>query len=246
MSVRKTEFAPGEYYHVYNRGNSKQIIFLEDADRDRFLKLLYLSNSKNKIDFREDIVKKKIDAWDYERGDCLVKIAAWVLMPNHFHLYISSTESTDQPEARLPAERSNITLFVHKLLTAYSKYFNAKYTRTGALFEGKFKSVHINNDRQAKYLFAYIHLNPLKLINSQWRNVGIDKNQAMKFLTTYFWSSFQDYAHSPARQESKILSKDFFAEFFDSTESVQNEIFDWITYNDTAGSLASGWRVLAA
>ena len=57
---------------------------------------------------------------------------------------------------------------MHRVLTAYSKYFNAKYHRTGSLFEGKFKSVHINKDTQAKYLFSYIHLNPLKLIDSKW------------------------------------------------------------------------------
>src|SRR3989344_8082580 len=89
MSIRKTEFVLGEYYHIYNRGNSKQKIFLDDQDRERFLKLLYLYNSKISIDFREDIVKKKINAWDFEKGDSIVNIGAWVLMPNHFHIYFS-------------------------------------------------------------------------------------------------------------------------------------------------------------
>jgi hypothetical protein len=47
MPIRETDFVEGEYYHLYNRGNSKQKIFLDDKDRERFLKLLYLCNSRN-------------------------------------------------------------------------------------------------------------------------------------------------------------------------------------------------------
>ena len=47
MSMRKTSFAVGEYYHLYNRGNSKQKIFLDKKDYDHFLKLLYICNSEN-------------------------------------------------------------------------------------------------------------------------------------------------------------------------------------------------------
>ena len=58
MPTRETNFTEGEYYHLYSRGNSKQKIFLDDRDRKRFLKLLYLCNSKERIDFRNDIVKR--------------------------------------------------------------------------------------------------------------------------------------------------------------------------------------------
>ena len=84
---RKHTFSSGEFYHIYSRGNTKQEIFLDDQDRDRFVKCLYLYNSTGSLRFREDIIKKKIDAWDYDTGKQLVSIGAWVLMPNHFHLY---------------------------------------------------------------------------------------------------------------------------------------------------------------
>ena len=80
----------GEFYHIYNRGNSCQQIFFEDEDYSRFIKLLYLCNSKKTLNFREDIVEKKIDAWDFDREETIVSIGAWVLMPNHFHIYITS------------------------------------------------------------------------------------------------------------------------------------------------------------
>ena len=89
MTTRKEPFVEGEFYHIYNRGNSKQKIFLDDQDRDKFTKLLYLSNTNKSFRFREDIVEQKIDAYDFDRGDLIVSIGAWTLMPNHFHIYIT-------------------------------------------------------------------------------------------------------------------------------------------------------------
>lgn len=222
MSFRKTEFVEGEYYHIYNRGNSKQKIFLDDKDRERFLKLLYLCNSKKRVDFRDDIVKKKINVWDFEKGESIVNIGAWVLMPNHFHLYI-----TPKTEARLPSGNT-ITDFIHRVLTAYSKYFNAKYQRTGSLFEGKFKSVHMEKDTQAKYLFSYIHLNPVKLINSKWKEQGIkNTKETLKFLDSYKWSSYLDYLGN-IRPENKIINRIDFLNYFETKRDFQKEIFDWI------------------
>src|SRR3989344_1668403 len=138
MSIRKVAFVEGEYYHIYNRGNSKQKIFLNDKDRERFLKLLFLCNSFQGVNFREQIVVPKINVWDFEKGDSMVNIGAWVLMPNHFHLYITinTNISTKKTPKALLLEENVISLFMHKILTAYTKYFNAKYKRTGSLFEG--------------------------------------------------------------------------------------------------------------
>src|SRR3989344_2123741 len=151
MPIRRIPLVEGEFFHVYNRGNSKQKIFLDDHDKDRFVKLLYLCNSKKSFNFRNDILRKGIDAWDFDRGETIVAIGAWVLMPNHFHIYIF-TPCLDQVEA----ERFSISVFLEKVGKAYAQYFNAKYKRTGSLFEGKFKSVHINSDPQAKHNFSYI------------------------------------------------------------------------------------------
>ena len=226
MSVRETEFIEGEYYHIYSRGNSKQKIFLDDKDRERFLKLLYLCNSKQRIDFSNDIVKRKINAWDFEKGEPIVNIGAWVLMSNHCHLYV-----TQKTEAMLPSG-SAITDFMHRVLTAYSKYFNAKYSRVGSLFENKFRSVHITKDTQAKYLFSYIHLNPIKLVNPKWKENGIkDKRETLKFLNSYKWSSYLDYLEV-ARLENKIINRFDFLDYFNSKSLFQEEIFDWIGIKD--------------
>ncbi|KKR78937.1 MAG: hypothetical protein UU24_C0021G0006 [Candidatus Nomurabacteria bacterium GW2011_GWA2_40_9] len=231
MSIRKTEFVLGEYYHIYNRGNSKQKIFLDDQDRERFLKLLYLYNSKISIDFREDIVKKKINAWDFEKGDSIVNIGAWVLMPNHFHIYLSPKQMPKALPLAAMDDKNAVTNFMHRVSTSFAGYFNAKHKRTGSLFEGKFKSVHIENDVQAKYLFSYIHLNPIKLIDSKWKEEGIkDKKKAIEFLNSYKWSSYLDYMEN-LRSENKIINRIDFLDYFDTPKDFQKEIFDWIKFD---------------
>ena len=225
MGIRKTSIEGGEYYHFYNRGNSKQDIFLDDKDYDRFAKLLFLCNSNKNINFRTDIVEKGIDAWDFDRGESLISICAWVLMPNHFHLYVKI------PEARL-LENNSIknaaTLFMLKISTAYAKYFNIKHERTGSLFEGKFKSVHIASDVQARYLFSYIHLNPIKLIQPNWKEQGIaDQRAAFEHAKNYKYSSFSDWLGSD-RKESVILNKKELVNILPENFSPRDDVFEWL------------------
>jgi len=228
MARRIISLVPGEFFHIYNRGNSKQEIFLDNEDRDRFVKLLYLSNTFKGVSFRDDIIGQKIDAFDFERGETLVSIGAWVLMPNHFHIYLVS------PKQRLgetgKEDKEDITLFLHKLCTSYSKYFNKKYDRTGKLFEGPFKSVHIKNDEQAKYLFSYIHLNPIKLIDYKWKENGIsDLNKSLEYLNNYKWSSYADH-RGVKRKENKILQPEDFPEYFFGIKDFDSEIISWLQY----------------
>lgn len=227
MTQRNIQFAEGEFYHIYNRGNSKQLIFLDDEDRNRFIKLLYLCNSKKSLNFREDIVNRKIDAWDFDRGESVISIGAWVLMPNHFHLLVTI------PFSQTPGvwEKENqISFLVRKVLMAYSKYFNKKYGRTGGLFETNFKSNLLDTDEYTKYMFSYIHLNPIKLIDSNWKESGIkDVQKATDFLGTYSWSSYLDYL-GESRPAQKIIFTDDFPEYFNDKKVFEDEIFDWLSF----------------
>src|SRR3989338_2817578 len=161
MSIRSASFAVGEYYHLYNRGNSKQVIFRDKEDYYRFITLLYTCNGVN--NFRNFLVQntKEKDPYLFERGKHLVSIGAFVLMPNHFHILITEKEG------------NGVSKFMQKLSTAYVMYYNNKYERTGGLFEGKFKSQHLADDRYLKYIFSYIHLNPIKLLQKDWKEIDI-------------------------------------------------------------------------
>lgn len=216
MSSRKVAFAHGEYYHLYNRGNSKQTIFHDTEDYQRFINLLYLSNSN--VNFKIHFSPR--DIFEAKRGEPLVAIGAYCLMPNHFHLLV--TQMVDGGTSK----------FMQKVTTGYSMYYNKKYQRTGTLFEGKFKSVHANNDRYLKYLFSYIHLNPIKLIDSQWKKQGIkSQSKAKNFLLGYEFSSYKDYFGIDRRQKA-ILTTKYFPEYFPSVKSFTTEIFDWLEYKE--------------
>ena len=117
MSIRKAALVENEYYHIYNRGNSKQTIFHDKQDYDRFVKLLFLSNGRKK--FKIDYIGNK-NIYDFERGDSLVSIGTYCLMPNHIHIVLKK---------RLQIESSavdSIARFIHKLATGYTVYFNNK------------------------------------------------------------------------------------------------------------------------
>ena len=226
MAIRKIPLVDGEYYHLYNRGNSKQKIFLDKEDYLHFIKCLFVCNTNKKFKFRDNIVEPKIDAFDFDKGESLVSIGAWVLMSNHFHLYLTNSHQSDRWES-LGLDKNRISEFMRKLLTAYTLYFNKKYKRTGSLFEGKFKSVHISDDVQAKYLFSYIHLNPIKIIDSNWKEKEIKNiNNYLNFLIEYKWSSYLDYK-GIVRTENKILNLGDFPQYFSRIIDFDEEISTW-------------------
>jgi len=218
MSIRKTAFVPEEYYHIYNRGNSKQKIFTSKKDYERFVALLYGVNTSQRFNFFD--FKKGDGIFSKELENPLVSIGAYCLMPNHFHLLVT------------PLSEEGLSKFMQKLSTSYVMYFNRIYKRTGGLFEGKFKSIHIENDKQLKYLFSYIHLNPIKLIDSKWKENGIKSlESAFEYLNTYQYSRFLDYAENNRKGKSILKIIDF-PNYFPSKKSLKKEIIDWLKYKE--------------
>ena len=180
---RKVNFEKDEFYHIYNRGVEKRLIFQKATDYKRFLALLYLANSDKKIQFRNDFSKISLnEIFQQDRGELLVAIGAYCLMPNHFHLLLT------------PLLKGGISKFMLKLQTGYSMYFNKKNERVGALVQGIFKSRHIDNDGYLRYICSYIHLNPAKLKNSKWKTQSKSfLKQLKKFIAEYPYSSLQEY-----------------------------------------------------
>jgi len=208
----------GEYYHLYNRGVEKRNIFLTQEDRNRFKRLLYVANGTENFVFR-DIEKKSLK--DIDRGEPLVAIAAWVLMPNHFHILVK--EITEDGTA----------MFMRKLCTGYSSYFNKRHDRVGPLLQGRYKSQHVTEDTHLKYLFAYIHLNPLKLIEPAWKDHRvINMVEAKKYISTYNHSSYLSYIDA-SREENILLSKTEFPEYFSNKKNFEDFHTDFLSFQDT-------------
>ena len=147
MSIRTIPFANDEYYHVFNRGVDKRIIFNTREQQAYFLSRLHLLNS---TDSRKYITNKRSRHKNNEilgEGQDLVSIVAYCLLPNHFHLLLK--QNVD----------NGISQFMQRLGTAYTMFFNQEEKRSGSLFQGKFKATHLNGDLALPVLSAYINLN---------------------------------------------------------------------------------------
>lgn len=174
--MRNTTFAVGEYYHIYNRGVDKRIVFEDNQDIHRFYEGLLEFNVLEPIgSLYEHSFAKKLGSSTSKSDDRLVSFLAHCANPNHFHLLL-----------RQEAE-NGIEKFMHRTGTGYTKYFNNKYKRNGSLFQGRYKSVHVNSNEYLLHLSAYINLNDRvhqlgsstsKLVKSKssWREYIGDEN----------------------------------------------------------------------
>ncbi len=168
--------------HIYNRGTEKRIIFLDDQDHYRFIHYLYVCNDEKPLqEILESSNRDPISVYADNRTR-LVNLLAHTEMPNHYHLAVHQK-----------VERG-ISKYMQKLGVAITMYFNEKYKRTGALFQGKYKYRIVENEAQVPILIRYLHLNQLDILQPGWKDDGLkDKNAAIEFLRTYRWSSFPDY-----------------------------------------------------
>lgn len=216
---RSISFGPEEFYHLYNRGTEKRKIFMNGGDRDRFLALLYLCNQSQPADLKyQGRTLSEIGTEKVRRGEPLVDIVSYCLMPNHFHFLVRERQE------------GGISKFMQKLTTGYTMYFNRRHERSGALFQGKFKATHVNDDRYLQYLISYVHLNPVKLIEPLWKETGIvDRERAEKYLEQYAYSSYLDY-RGRTRPENILLERSILPQFSSSGNDFKTYVTEWLTY----------------
>ena len=128
-----TPLENGKYYHIYNRGINSDILFKDNDNYNYFLKL-------------------------YDTHiDPIAETFAWCLMKNHFHFLIRIKEVEEiKTTIKIQPSQSFSNLF-----NAYTKAFNKKYNRHGALFERPFRRKWVNYDTYFQNLIVYIHNNPV-------------------------------------------------------------------------------------
>jgi REP element-mobilizing transposase RayT len=134
---------PGHFYHVYNRGNNSENIFVEDKNYPFFL-----------------------DKWGLYLDDYL-DVLAYCLMPGHFHFLV---QIKDKKELKEVAGK-DLTGFKNlsgllskqfsKLFNSYAKSFNKVYDRNGNLFQRPFKRIEVDSRDYLIKLIHYIHHNPI-------------------------------------------------------------------------------------
>lgn len=177
-------------YHIYNRGVQKNDIFLANRDYQRFLDTLFYYlyydypyslflqlKKEARQNQRESEFLENFEAI-HKRKVPITDLIAYCLMPNHYHLILE--QKVEQGVREL----------MQRLGSSYSHYFNIIYEKSGSLFQGRFKNVLVENEKQLLYLSKYIHVNPLAA-----NLVELDS------LFDYPWSSLGDYLNEKTGDE---------------------------------------------
>jgi len=123
---RKPRIEMPGYHHVLNRGVERRNVFLDQEDFQSFLALLCTTCSQFGV-----------------------RLHAYVLMHNHYHLLIETAQE-------------NLSQFMRRLNADYAIYFNKRYKRNGHLWQGRFKSWYVTDESYLYTLIRYIEYNPLK------------------------------------------------------------------------------------
>lgn len=149
---------PGAWYHVMNRGRRREKIFRSRDDYETFIHVL----------------QEASEAWN-------LKISAYCLMFNHYHLLVQTPDG-------------NISRGMRHINGVYTQRFNRQHGEDGQLFRGRYKAVLIDSDNYLLEVLRYIHRNPLEAV-------------IVDSLKDYEWSSHHGYTSWAAKWD--WLHKDF-------------------------------------
>jgi putative transposase len=205
--MNRENISVNEYYHIYNRGVGKKIIFKDDRDRIRFLFLILYFQAENNFPQISRIITSYVKhrVFDIEsdiKNDLIskrfVELTSFVLMPNHFHLIVKELKE------------GGMGKYMQRVLNSYTKYFNTRYGISGHLFEGPYKAVHVEDNEQLLYLSVYIHLNPREL--NEWH----------KKEDIFPWSSYQDYVTE--NRFGEIIKTEIVTEQFKNGKEYKNVV----------------------
>lgn len=155
--MRKTEFKNGQCYHILNRGVDKRNVFLNNNDYVRFITGMSEFNNDSTYEqrtYERNLRLRELSSKTWEPGsfswdgmEKLVDIVCYCANPNHYHFILKQLK------------KDGIKIFMHKIGTGYTNYFNKKYKRAGSLFQGPFKAIHIDSNEYLLYLSAYVNKN---------------------------------------------------------------------------------------
>jgi putative transposase len=154
---------PNAWYHVINRGRHRNKIFFSDEDYQIFLDLLGRCHTLFELD-----------------------IHAYSLMPNHYHLLVSTP-------------RANLARCMRHLDGVYTQQMNRKYRKDGTLFKGRYKAMLIEKEQYQLEVIRYIHRNPLKA-------------KLVQRMEDHPWTSHRAYlqaAHQPPWLEKDSILQEF-------------------------------------
>lgn len=170
-----------KYYHLYNFGVDKRVLFNGKEDYDRFEAYLYLLNAVESVRAANFFAKdRRSDIFSSARGELLVSIGAYSLSSHDFRILA------------VPLVEGGVSKFMQKLQTAYTMYFNRKYPREGSLFQSSYKCDVLVSPEELKHSFSFIHLNPIQTMYSE-SSVSLPRSKLIALAKQYRYSSIGEY-----------------------------------------------------
>lgn len=178
-------FTNNYYYHVFNKTLDKLAVFSSPEIISIFMKTIQYYN-QTKRPSRFSIYRKNGDFSYDMHGDSYVKIAAFCMMPNHFHFLVKQVKD------------KGISTFFSLALNSFTRYYNIHVQRVGNIFLTPFHATEIRNRSQLLHVSRYIHLNPYtaRFINTK------------SALFEYPFSSITAYTRQKNNKLSFIYTKD--------------------------------------
>src|SRR3989344_2576573 len=204
--MRVEPYSIDSIMHTMKRGARGMSITRDEHDQWRFIRLLYYANDEYKNDFWERETLRQGPYYrpdDWPERQPIVKILAWVLMPNHFHLILKEIKE------------GGMSRFMQKLCGSMSMHFNSKYKEKGSLFQGSYKSRTIENDFYLQHLAPYVMVkNVFELYPGGYEQAVKNFDESWDWaVEQYPFSSLRYYVHS---ESSPIIDKDLLSDFFPS------------------------------
>ncbi|MBI5934717.1 MAG: transposase [Chloroflexi bacterium] len=206
MPRRIIPFLPDQYYHFYNRGNNRQVVFFE---RDNYLYFL-----------------KGVQKYLVPYMDVLV----YTLMPTHYHVLgrvrqgaktseflknseVSASQTSEVSEtSEVLTSSKQVSLAMQKFGISYTKAINKRFDRVGALFQGQFQAKPIQSYEHLLNLCVYIHGNPVKD-----GLVSLPEN----------WE-YSNYLEWMGLRKGSLVHRDFIEQNFGSSEEYKRLITKYI------------------
>lgn len=119
--------ADGQIYHIINRGNGRQQVFHTDGDYRAFAELMAEASDRYPV-----------------------KVLAWCIMPNHFHLLVS------------PEKADDLSRWMQWFMTSHVRRYHRFYNSSGHIWQGRFKSFIVQEDAHLLTVMRYIEGNPVR------------------------------------------------------------------------------------
>jgi len=205
--MRNTTFNINKYYYLCGGNKENDKLFFDDTDRARFLFLILHMVSPTLINntsyYINSFIKKRVFNINKTKlkevvDSKYIDVISFCITRNQFHILVR------------PTKEGAVSIYMHRILTSYSRYFNSKYKRVGHVFDGPYKASRVSGINGPLHISAYIHKGVFDSENCNCEN--------------YIWSSFTDFINE--NRWGNLLNTNTILRLVKNKSSYKNFVLD--------------------